>query len=367
MPRAAAPKLVWRMPAEWEKHERTWMAWPSSGYTLGETVEEQDEARQAWSSVANAIVNFEPVTMVVDPSAVSVAREWLDPRVEILSAPLNDAWMRDIGPTFVRSIDDGSVAAVDWVFNGWGDQTWSQFDKDSRIAKFIAKKTGVPVVSSNMVNEGGGIHVDGKDTVLITETVQLDPGRNPGWSVESVEAELRDKLGAREVVWFARGLTRDYEEFGTRGHIDIVACFADANTVLFHDQRNVEHPDYWISQESRRVLKALARRRAAAKPNAPKLKVVSVPAPDELEDDHGWNDYSYINHYVCNGAVILCGFDDPGDARAVRVMKRVYPGREIVVVDARAIFERGGGIHCITQQQPVARPKRTRTSDATAE
>jgi len=360
MPRAAAPKLVWRMPAEWEKHERTWMAWPSSGYTLGETVEEQDEARQAWSSVANAIVNFEPVTMVVDPAAVTVARAWLDPRVEILSAPLNDAWMRDIGPTFVRSIDDGSVAAVDWVFNGWGDQTWSQFDKDSRIAKFIAKKAGIPVVSSNMVNEGGGIHVDGKDTVLITETVQLDPGRNPGWTAESVEAELRDKLGAREVVWFARGLTRDYEEFGTRGHIDIVACFADANTVLFHDQRNVEHPDYWISQEARRVLKAVARRRAAAKPNSPKLKVVSVPAPDELEDDHGWNDYSYINHFVCNGAVILCGFNDPGDARAVRVMKRVYPGREIVLVDARAIFERGGGIHCITQQQPVARPKRPR-------
>ena len=158
MPRATAPKLVWRMPAEWEKHERTWMAWPSSGYTLGETVEEQDEARQAWSSVANAIVNFEPVTMVVDPSAVSVAREWLDPRVEILSAPLNDAWMRDIGPTFVRSIDDGSVAAVDWVFNGWGDQTWSQFDKDSRIAKFMVESEPMLCGDFTQTPEGWVLH-----------------------------------------------------------------------------------------------------------------------------------------------------------------------------------------------------------------
>ncbi len=348
------------MPAEWEKHERTWMAWPSSGYTLGETEDEQNEARNAWASVANAIIRFEPVTMVVDPSDVAVAREWLDPKVTIVAAPLNDAWMRDIGPTFVRSTEDGSVAAVDWVFNGWGAQSWSQFDKDAAIAKFVAKKAGVPVVKSALVNEGGGIHTDGKNTLLVTETVQLDPNRNPGWDCDTVDEEFRRTLGMKDVVWFARGLTRDYEEFGTRGHIDIVACFADANTVLFHDQRNVEHPDYWISQEARRVLKTLARNRAKAKPNAPKLKVVSVPAPDELEDDHGWNDYSYINHYVCNGAVILCAFDDPGDARAKRVLQRVYPGREIVLVDARAIFERGGGIHCITQQQPVPKPKRVR-------
>ena len=359
MPRSASTP-AWRMPAEWEKHERTWMAWPSGGYALGETPEEHDEARGAWASVANAVVRFEPVTMIVDPADVKVAREWLDPQVDIIAAPLNDAWMRDIGPTFVRSTEDGCVAAVDWVFNGWGAQSWSEFDKDAAIAKFIAKKAGVPAVRSDMVNEGGGIHTDGKSTVLITETVQLDPDRNPGWTKETVEAELRRTLGVKDVVWFARGLTRDYEEFGTRGHIDIVSCFADANTVLFHDQRNVEHPDYWISQEARRVLKAVARSRAKDKPNAPKLKVVSVPAPDAIEDDHGWNDYSYINHYVCNGAVILCAFDDPGDARAKRVLQRVDPGREIVLVDARAIFARGGGIHCITQQQPVARPKRPR-------
>jgi agmatine deiminase len=217
MPRSASTP-AWRMPAEWEKHERTWMAWPSSGYTLGETPEEHDEAREAWASVANAVVRFEPVTMIVDPADVKVAREWLDPQVDIIAAPLNDAWMRDIGPTFVRSTEDGSVAAVDWVFNGWGAQSWSEFDKDAAIAKFIAKRAGVPAVRSDMVNEGGGIHTDGKSTVLITETVQLDPNRNPGWTSETVEAELRRTLGVKDVVWFARGLTRDYEEFGTRGH-----------------------------------------------------------------------------------------------------------------------------------------------------
>jgi agmatine deiminase len=330
------------MPAEWAPHERTWMAWPTSGYTLGDTPELADEARGCWAAVANAIVAYEPVTMVVDPSDVETARTWLDPAVNILEAPLDDAWMRDIGPTFVRDTG-GKLAGVNWIFNGWGAQHWASWDKDAEIAQTILNSTNTPAVTSPMVNEGGGIHVDGQGTVMITTTVQLDPGRNPNWSHQQVEEELARTLGAQRVIWMPRGLTRDYDEFGTRGHIDIVACFADEKTVLVHDQLNQEHPDYWVSTEVKRVLE-----------NYPEYTVISVPAPEVLQDEEDWVDYSYINHYVCNGAVILCAFDDPGDQRAKKILEKAYPGREIVLVDARPLFARGGGIHCITQQQPAA-------------
>ena len=346
-----------RMPAEWDAHDRTWMAWPANGYTLGETAREAREARTAWAAVANAIVPFEPVTMVVPKAEVEIALEFLDERVNILTAKLDDAWMRDIGPTFVRTAGK-TVSAVNWVFNGWGSQDWASWNNDNLIASKIARATGVDVIASPLVNEGGGIHVNGAGTILLTETVQLDPGRNPDWTKKDVENELRRTLGVQRFVWLPRGLTRDYDEFGTRGHVDIVACFADENTVLFHAQRNAEHPDFWISNEVRRILRELAKtwqkRDASGEPVGPPLRVIGIPAPEVLRDDEGWVDYSYINHYVCNGAVIMCSFDDANDETAARILRRAYPGRQIVPVDARAIFARGGGIHCITQQQPSA-------------
>ena len=331
--------MVPRWPAEWERHERTWMAWPHGGYTLGESDAEIAEARSAWSTVANTIVKYEPVSMVVDPAAVQVASEWLDPRVDVVIAPLDDAWMRDIGPTFVRA-SDGSMLGVDWIFNGWGAQEWANWGNDSQIARRVLDETNTTVISSSMTNEGGGIHTNGNGVVLVTETVQLDPGRNPGWTKDDVERELFNTLGASRIVWVPRGLTRDYDEFGTRGHIDIVATFCNDNTVLFHDQRNPEHPDFGVSAVVRDLLVAEG------------FDVIPVPAPIVLTDDEGPVDYSYINHYVVNGAVILCGFDDPNDEVAKGILEKAYPGRTVELIDARPFFARGGGIHCITQQQP---------------
>jgi agmatine deiminase len=332
--------MVPRWPAEWERHERTWMAWPHGGYSLGETDAEIEEARRAWSTVANTIVKYEPVSMVVDPAAVQVASEWLDPRVDVVIAPLDDAWMRDIGPTFVRA-SDGSMLGVDWIFNGWGAQEWANWGNDSQIARRVLEESGTTVISSSMTNEGGGIHTTGNGVVLVTETVQLDAGRNPGWTRDDVERELFDTLGASRVVWVPRGLTRDYDDFGTRGHIDIVAAFCNDNTVLFHDQRNPEHPDFAVSAVVRDLLVAEG------------FDVIPVPAPIVLTDDEGPVDYSYINHYVVNGAVILCGFDDPNDEVAKGILEKAYPGRTVELIDARPLFARGGGIHCITQQQPA--------------
>ena len=333
--------MTWRMPAEWEPHERTWMAWPPSGPTLDDLdAAGAEQVRAAWAAVAHAVARFEPVTMVVDPQDVAGARSSLAAGIDLVVAELDDCWMRDMGPTFVRD-DADVVAAVNWVFNGWGAQDWAQWAKDSQIAATVGRAAGAEIIDSVLVNEGGGIHVDGAGTVLVTDTVQLDPGRNPGWSKAKVEAELRERLGVSQVVWLPRGLTRDYERFGTRGHVDLVAAFVDAGTILYHDQRNPEHPDHQVSAEVRRVLAA-----------AGDWRLVPVPAPEKIRDHHGWVDYSYLNHYVVDGAVIACSFDDPGDARAAQVLQQAYPGREIATVDARTIFSRGGGIHCITQQQP---------------
>jgi len=329
------------MPAEWAQHERTWMAWPSSGYTLGDTESDQHEARSTWAAVANAIIEFEPVTMLCEQGAIEIARDYLDSRVEIIAAELNDAWMRDIGPTFVKSAD-GQVAAVNWIFNGWGAQSWANWDKDSKIAAFIARLAGKELIDSELINEGGGIHVNGSGAVMLTETVQLGEGRNSTWSRAEVEAEIHEKLGTNEPIWIRRGLTRDYDEFGTRGHIDIVACFASPSKILFHNQEDPTHPDYSVSHEVKRTLEEHGG-----------FELIPVAAPTTLRDDEGFVDYSYINHYLVNGGVILCGFNDANDQRAVETLQSVYPDRKIVLVDARPLFARGGGIHCITQQQPA--------------
>ena len=328
------------MPAEGAPQDRVWMAYPSAGYSLGDTEAEHHEARTTWAAVAHAIAEFEPVSLLVDPGEISAAKRYVSQDIEIVEAPLNDAWMRDIGPTFVHA-EDGSVAAVDWVFNGWGGQDWARWDRDAKVGALVAEIAGVPLVSSPLVNEGGGIQVDGHGTVLVTDTVQLDPGRNPDLSRSDVEAELARTIGADDVVWLPRGLTRDSERFGTRGHADIVAAFTAPGRLLLHTQTADAHPDTAVCREIRGVL-------------TDRSEIVEMAAPDALTDDEGDVDYSYINHLVINGAVIACGFGDPRDADAVSILAEQYPGRTVVSVDARPLFSRGGGIHCITQQQPTA-------------
>ena len=338
----------YRMPAESAPQERIWMAFPCEGYSLGDTDAARHEARSTWAAVAHAVAEFEPVTVVVHPRERTIADQYLSAGVDIIEAPVNDAWMRDIGPTFVHAAD-GSVAAVDWVFNGWGAQDWAQWDLDARIGRVVADAAGVPIISSELVNEGGGIQVDGEGTVLVTDTVQLDPGRNPGLSRQDVEAELARTIGSTHAVWLPRGLTRDFERFGTRGHVDIVAAITSPGRLLLHTQRDEAHPDYQVCREIRAALEST--HDAAGR----RWEITEMPAPATLTDADGFVDYSYINHLVVNGGVIACGFGDSQDANAAAVLAEQYPGRRVVTVDARPLFERGGGIHCITQQQPSPR------------
>jgi agmatine deiminase len=337
----------WRMPSETAAHDCTWMAWPSQGYTLGDTPAEVDRARRTWAAVANAVIEFEPVRMVAVPDDLSVAEALLHPHVELVPAALDDAWMRDIGPSFVRSADGSRLGAVDWVFNGWGAQEWATWEHDARIASFVAELAGAERIGSELVNEGGGIHVDGLGTVLLTETVQLDPGRNPGLTRADVEAELARTIGATACIWLPRGLTRDYDEFGTRGHVDIVATIPSPGVVLLHDQQEAAHPDHAVTRELRELLED------ARDARGERFEVVGVPAPRTLADDDGPVDWSYLNHLVVNGGVIACTFGDEQDDHSLGILAEAYPGRRVVGVDARPLFERGGGIHCITQQQPT--------------
>jgi agmatine deiminase len=184
--------------------------------------------------------------------------------------------------------------------------------------------------------------------VLLTETVQLGAERNPDWTREQVEAEIHAHLGTRKAIWLPRGLTGDYPPygFGTLGHVDIVAAFARPGVVVAHSQPDPAHPDHEVTKEVIGLLKAATDARGR------RLEVVEVQAPTILEADGHWADYSYINHYLCNGGVVLCGFDDPRDELAAGIFRRLFPERTVTLVDARTIFAGGGGIHCITQQQP---------------
>ncbi|SLK15566.1 agmatine deiminase family protein [Arthrobacter sp. P2b] len=345
------PAATGSMPAEWEAHDGTWMAFPPPNETFGEVGSPTlDRARAVWTNVARTIARYEPVTVLADPRDATAAREWLGDGITVVEVPLDDAWLRDSGPTFIHR-PDGSLAAVDWIFNGWGAQEWAAWGNDQEVARAVSAEAGVPVRPSSLVNEGGGFHVDGEGTVLLTETVQLDPGRNPRATKESVEAEIHAALGTTKAIWLPRGLTRDYDEFGTRGHVDIVAAFAGPGTVLLHRQDDPAHPDYEVYLELRSVL--VGEVDAKGHP----LRIIDVPAPTVLQDEEGFVDWSYINHYVANNAVVLCAFDDPNDAIAAGILERAYPGRTVELVDARDIFAFGGGIHCITQQQPAPAPK----------
>ena len=324
------------MPPEWAPHAATWMGFPRDSYA--ESGLSRDEAQDAWSSVANAISEYEPVRMLCHPEDLAAAKRKLSASIAIIPATLNDAWLRDIGPTFV--LEDDALVAIDWRFNGWGQNTEFEWGHDDAIACQIAEILAVPTERADIVNEGGGLNVDGQGTVLLTDTVQLDPTRNPGHDRDTTGAHLPQALGTHRAIWLSKGLWRDNFLNGTKGHVDIVACFAPDGRLLVHRQTSEDHPDFALWETLAQQFKEEG------------LEVLPLEAPLTLKDRRDWVDYSYINHYVCNGAVICPSFDDHRDDAARERLEDAYPDRDIRMLDARALFAMGGGIHCITQQQP---------------
>ena len=314
------------------------MGFPRDSYA--ESGLTREAAQDAWSAVANAISEYEPVKMLHHPEDRAAAKRRLSESIDLIPMTLNDAWLRDIGPTFV--MEDEALISIDWQFNGWGQNTEFEWDADDAIARQIAEILAVSTERREIVNEGGGIHVDGQGTVLLTDTVQLDPTRNPGHDRDSIAARVHSALGTNRAIWLCKGLWRDNFLNGTKGHVDIVACFAPDGYLLVHQQTSRNHPDFALWDT------------LAQQFSGEGLEVLPLEAPLKLKDNHHWVGYSYINHYVCNGAVICPSFDDPRDYAARERLEDAYPGRDIRMLDARELFAMGGGIHCITQQQPSA-------------
>ena len=337
--------MTWMMPPEWTPHKRTWMGWPYNPVVM-ELVGSPEAAYRAWAGAANKVARFEPVTMVCNPGAEAVARKYLDAGVTMIERVLGDSWMRDSGPSFVVD-EQGALGAVDWTFNGWGGRTFPEASADALIARFVAEQAGAERLPSVLVNEGGAIHVDGEGTLLLTENVQLNRNRNPNWTRQEVEAEMHGKLGTSKAIWVPRGLEADTTESGTDGHIDTLACFVKPGVVVVHGQPDPDHPDHETAREIEAIMRAETDARGRA------LEVIVLEAPKERYDHGEPLSCSYVNFSFVNGGVVLCEFDDPQDEAVAGVFRRLFNDREVVSVPAVDIFKGGGGVHCITQQEPL--------------
>jgi agmatine deiminase len=351
----------YRMPAEFEPHVGCWMAWPERPDNWRR---QAGPAQAAFTAVAEAIGASEPVTMAVSPTQLECARAALSTSIRVVELATDDAWMRDIGPTFV--IDGrGGRRGVDWRFNAWGGLKgglYHPWGRDDRAAGLVLEIEGTERYRAPLVLEGGAIHVDGEGTVLSTEECLLNPNRNPGRSREQVERALLDYLGADKVIWLGGGVFGDE----TDGHIDNLACFARPGVVLLTWTEDRSDPQHAISHEARKRLKAATDARGRA------LEVIHLPSPGPLTiEPHEAAGVqaapgskprragdrmaaSYVNFYIANSHVVFPLLDPRHDEQAAETLRGCFPDREVVGVPTREILLGGGNIHCITQQVPRA-------------
>lgn len=349
------------MPGEFEPHAGCWMIWPERPDNW------RDGARPgqaAFAAVAAAIAAAEPVTVGASDAQFQRARAQLSPAVRVVELSSDDAWMRDVGPTFVVGAG-GERRGVDWRFNAWGGLDgglYFPWEHDDRVAAKVLEAEGADRYRAPLVLEGGSIHVDGEGTVLTTEECLLNPNRNPELSREEIEAHLLDYLGAEKVLWLGRGVFEDE----TDGHVDNLACFARPGLVLLTWSEDPSDPQHEISVDARRRLEAATDARGRA------LEVVLLPAPGPLtiseEEAAGVEAVvgtaprrpgdrlaaSYVNFYLANGRLVMPLLDERFDEEAARILAATFPEREVVGVPAREILLGGGNVHCITQQVPAA-------------
>lgn len=329
-------------PAEWEPHRRTWMCWPTRTECFG-GADGILRAKQAYARVARAISAFEPVTLAARPQDAAEARLATGGKVEIVEMMLDDSWARDIGPIFLKN-GLGRLSGVQWIFNAWG-QKYHPYTNDANFARRVLEMVGAPIYSAPLVCEGGALAVDGEGTVLTTEQCLLNPNRNPGRSRAEVEEILKLYLGARKVIWLGIG----FSDSETDGHVDNIAAFAGPGRLILGMPAAKSHPDYAPVQEAKRILKSAA--------DAQGREFEIIPLPQPRKQRQSWSgrllQMSYVNFYFANGALIMPAFSDPNDEGARTILAQCFPGRDIMQIDALDIVQGGGGIHCITQQEPA--------------
>jgi agmatine deiminase len=330
------------MPAEWAPHELTLMAWPVRLELWGDGLA---EAKSEYAAVARAIAAFEPVLMVTPPGMGQEVRDACGAGVEAVELPIDDSWMRDSGPIVVTAAD-GRRAGVDFRFNGWGEK-FAPYDRDDAMNRALLPRLGIERLPAEMVLEGGSISVDGEGTLIATEQCLLHPNRNPGLAREEIEERLRRYLGVEKVVWIGNGLLEDHD---TDGHVDNVAQFAGPSVVLAQTVDDPADPNH------ERLAENVERLRAETDARGRSLEVIELGVLPRAEVRGAPGVVPYVNFYVANGVVVVpcCGDDPDRDAEVLARLGAVFDSREIVGVPARMLAEGGGGVHCITQQVPVA-------------
>ncbi|GKX31093.1 putative agmatine deiminase 1 [Vallitalea longa] len=351
-----------RMPGEFEPHKGCWMVWPerTDNWRLG-----AKPAQKAYADVAEAIAKYEKVTMCVSERQYSSAREVLSDNIRVVEMSNDDAWMRDIGPTFVVN-DEGVVRGIDWRFNAWGglvDGLYFPWDKDDEVAGKVCEIEELDYYSlDDFILEGGSIHTDGDGTAIVTEICLLHESRNPHLSKEEITNVLKEYLGVEKVLWIPYGIYLDE----TNGHVDNIVHYCAPGVIVLAWTDDKEDPQYELSKAAydRLVNEVDAKGR--------KLEIHKLHIPDEVlitkEESEGVDSVdgtlpreegdrqaaSYANFYIGNDSIILPLFGDKvHDDMAMETLQKVFPDRKIEGIYAREIILGGGNIHCITQQQPL--------------
>ena len=348
------------MPAEFEPHEGCFLIWPErpDSWAGGAYV-----ARKAFVKVISAIARWEKVTVFASYNQYENARASLPPQVRVAELSTDDAWARDVSPVIVKNAA-GEIRGIDWGFNAWGglyDGLYFPWDRDNHVARKACDLLDIDCYDRrDFILEGGSIHADGEGTVMVTEECLLSPGRNPDLSREEIEQVLRDNLGAEKVLWLPYGIWGDE----TNGHVDNICAFTAPGEVVLAWTDDERDPQYERSLRDLTYLQS--QRDAKGRP----ITVHKLPLPRPvyvteaecaaLEPMDGEPTRSpgerlaasYVNFYIANGGIILPAFGDPADEQAAEVLRRCFPGREIVSIPARDILTGGGNIHCITSQVP---------------
>jgi agmatine deiminase len=341
--------LGYRLPAEWEPHVATWLAWP---HEPADWPGKLAAIPWVYGEVVRHLVPGERVRVLVDDApmerraAALLRRVGVDlGRVDFFRVPTDRSWIRDYGPLFVRR-DDGAVALTNWRFNGWAKYpSWRRDDTvPDRLARLLGRRQWKPALGGRrVVLEGGSIDVNGRGTLLTTEECLLSPvqARNPGMTRADLEQVLARHLGARKVLWLGRGIAGD----DTHGHVDDCARFVDPRTVVVAREPDRHDPNHETLRENRARLAHMTDQDGAP------LRIVTLPMPAPLHTDGMRLPASYANFYVGNRVVLVPTFNDVHDREALATLARLFPDRQAIGIHAVDLVLGLGTLHCMTQPE----------------
>lgn len=340
--------LGYRMPAEWEPHAATWFTWPRpDGISFPGRY---DAVPPVYAELIRQLVPHEEVHINVwDADMARWVRDLLArlrtplERVCFHHFPAYEPWCRDHGPIFLVRERDGrrERAVVDWGYNAWGNK-YPPFDLDDAVPRHVAELRDLPLFSPGIVMEGGSIEVNGKGTLLTTESCLLNPNRNPGLTKAEIEGFLRDYLGVVNILWLGDGIAGD----DTDGHVDDLTRFVNGTTVVTVIEEDPADENYRPLQENLRRLRSM--RDQDGRP----LRVVELPMPGPVYWEGQRLPASYANFYIANGAVLVPTYRHANDRRAVEILQREFPDRQVIGIDSTDLIWGLGSFHCISQQEP---------------